>query len=75
MHQFLKLKYTLINTNMITKIISVNNKHHIYLDQNLWGAFWFIGGGIATSHNIIEVCEKKHNEDYKTVSNWINNIK
>jgi len=45
------------------------------MEQNLWGMFWFIGGGLATQHNIIEVCEKKHYDDYQIVTNWINNIK
>ena len=75
MHQFLKLRYVTINTNAITKIISANNRHDIYMEQNLWGMCWFIGGGLATQHNIIEVCEKKHYDDYQIVTNWINNIK
>ena len=75
MHQFLKLKCVVINMNHVSKITTLNNKHYIYMNQVLAGAFFGIGGGIASSPDYIEVCEKIHYDDYKTVSDWINNIK
>ena len=75
MHQFLKLKSAVLNTNQITKIITHNDKHLIYMcPKNISGIFSVVFGILSTEQDRIEVCKHAHNEDYTAVSNFINKI-
>ena len=74
MHKFIKLTSCVINTHHITKIISNNDKHYIYMRKNIGGIFSVVFGIINSDDDIIEVCKNKHNEEYKTISNFIDNI-
>ena len=58
MHKFIKLTSCVINTHHITKIISNNDKHYIYMQKHIGGIFSVVFGIITTDDDIIEVCKK-----------------
>lgn len=71
MSQFLKLKAAVINTRQITKIITWQDKHYIFLNsQKIDGLFSFI----TSEPDIIEVCKNRHTEEYTIVSNFIDSL-
>lgn len=51
----------LINTNYINKILIKPNKYYIQIIT-----------GKKYSNDEIEVCEQKHPENYKIITEWIN---
>ena len=78
MSKFIKLTNLIININYIHSIGIKPNKYYIYVMSNKFdGSKWSVAGfgiGTISSYNSeIEVCESKHSNDYKIVSNWINN--
>jgi len=75
MNRFIKLKSSVINTHYITKIISENDTHYIYMQKNIGGFFSVVFGIITTDYDVIEVCKHKHNDEYKLISNFMDNIK
>ena len=74
MSRFLKLTDCLINVNHI-RYINFNKpkEYKIDLAANWFNGVWLLGSGNINclSYEII-VCEKKHPEDYKIVTEWIN---
>jgi hypothetical protein len=44
------------------------------MQKHIGGLFSVVFGIISTDDDIIEVCKNKHNEEYKTISNFIDNI-
>jgi len=76
MSKFLKLTTFLVNTNDIHKILIQPNKYVIHvvskkLDGFVFGVYGFGTGHMSSSVYEIEVCGKKHINDYKKVSEWI----
>lgn len=76
MSKFLKLTKFLLNTNDIHKIVIHTNKYFIYIvSKEIHGCSWGVGGfgiGYIYSNTCkIEVCETKHKNDYKIVTDWI----
>jgi hypothetical protein len=45
------------------------------MQKNIGGFFSVVFGIITTDHDVIEVCKNKHNEEYKIISNFMDNIK
>ena len=75
MQKFLKLKSIAINTLHISKIITQADKHYIHMNQKTTGGFViFYFGFLYSDTDRIEICKLKHCEDYKTVSNFIDNM-
>ena len=79
MSKFIKLTNCLLNTNHIHKIVIQPNKYYIhFVSKKIDGWNWSIAGsgvGYISSHTSeIEVCETKHSNDYKIVSDWIRKI-
>ena len=78
MSKFIKLTNFIININHIHSIVIKPNKYYIHLVSNKfdgfkWDVFGFGVGTIASHNSEIEVCETKHLNDYKILSDWINN--
>jgi hypothetical protein len=76
MTKFLKLTNMVLNTKYINKITIQPNKYHIHMARNIFfghiGLCYGSGYGYVNSGNEqIEVCETKHPNDYKNVSEWI----
>jgi hypothetical protein len=77
MSQFIKLTKRIININHIERIYIDTSKYYIYFTTPSFSGF-FIGvlGFVSSNDNEnIVVCQKKDPEDYKTITNWINQIK
>jgi len=79
MSRFLKLTNFIINTNDIHQIAIRPNKYIIHIvskkiDGFAFGVYGFGTGHLSSSVSEIEVCEKKHSNDYKKVSRWIDQI-
>jgi len=79
MARFIKLTNMLINTNDIHKILINQNKYYIQFISNNFNGYMclFSGSGfgnISSPYYEIEVCENKHPNDYKIVSEWINRL-
>ena len=78
MSKFIKLTNFIINVNYIQSIVIKPNKYYINVASNkIDGSNWsspVFGMGTVSSHNSeIEVCETEHSNDYKIVSDWIDN--
>lgn len=78
MSRFLKLTGLLLNTNYIHNITIQPNKYIIHTASKKFfghiGLCYGSGYGLVSSDNeVIEVCETKHPNDYKIVSEWIKN--
>ena len=76
MSKFIKLTNFIININYIHSIVIKPNKYHINVlsnkfDGSIWSSFGFGIGTIYSSNSEIEICETKHSNDYKIVSDWI----
>ena len=77
MSKFLKLTTFLINTHDIHKIVIHPNKYIIHvinkkIDGFTFGVYGFGTGHLSSSVYEIEVCEKKHVNDYKKMKDWVN---
>lgn len=77
MSKYIKLTNFIINTNYIYSITISPNKYNIRLVSNYFTGFnWNVGilglGHISAFEPDIEVCETKHPNDYKIISDWIN---
>jgi hypothetical protein len=78
MSKFIKLTNLIININSIHLIVIKPNKYYIHIlsnkfDGSNWSIYGFGTGTITSHNNEIEVCETKHSNDYKIVSDWIDN--
>ena len=76
MTKFLKLTNMILNTKHINTILIEPNKYHIHMMSNKLfgyiGLFYGSGYGYVSSGNEqIEVCQTKHPNNYKIVSEWI----
>ena len=76
MSKFLRLTTFLVNTNDIHKIIIHPNKYMIHVVSKKIDGFGFGFCGFGTGHLSsstyeIEVCGKKHINDYKKMTEWI----
>ncbi len=72
MSKFIRLTNCLINTNDIHSILIQPNKYVIQIvSKKINGINWGIFGYVSSFTGEIEVCEKKHSNDYKIVSEWI----
>ena len=77
MTRFLKLTTFLINTKDIHKISIQPNKYIIHviskkIDGFTFGVYGFGTGHLSSSVYEIEVCGKKHINDYKKMMDWVN---
>ena len=76
MTKFLKLTNMVLNAKYINAILIEPNKYYIHMMSNNFfghiGLCYGSGYGFVSSGNEqIEVCETKHPNDYKIVSEWI----
>lgn len=79
MSKFIKLSNLIINKNYIHSITVKPNKYYINVMTNRFeGTKWMVAGTgvgtISSYHCEIELCETKHPNDYKIISDWINNL-
>jgi hypothetical protein len=77
MSRFIKLTKMIINSNQI-RIINFDkpNNYVIHLVAKEFYGYVVLGSGsIQSSEPYITVCQEKDPEDYKIVSEWIENIK
>ena len=77
MSRFLRLTNFMINTNDIHKISIQPNKYIIHviskkIDGFTFGVYGFGTGHLSSCVSEIEVCEKKHVNDYKKMTDWVN---
>ena len=76
MQKFIRLTTTVINSNYINRILILPNKYYIYMNNHkIDGSIILGSGGVSSTEEYIEVCVKANKEDYKIISNWIDNIK
>ena len=74
MSKFLKLTNIIINKNVIQHIDINKDNYVIHLMSNKFSGFFLFSVGWSDSHNTdIKVCKIKDVNDYKIVSNWIDN--
>jgi len=74
MSKFLKLTNIIINKNVIQHIDINKDNYVIHLMSNKFSGFFLFSVGWNDSHNTdIKVCKIKDVNDYKIVSNWIDN--
>jgi len=75
MVNFIKLTSLIINTSKITTIIIKNNRYCIYLNNfDISGFLYNTHGHISSNNEKLEICQTANPEDYKIITNWINNI-
>ena len=75
MSKFINLSSCLLNKLHIVEIIKQPSKYRIYLtNSHLSGAIFFASGHMSSTSNIIEICEKKNEQDYKIITNWIKSM-
>ena len=73
MKHFINLTSRVINKLHIVEIIKQENSYEIHMsNSSLWGLLIFSSGDISTYKNIIEICDK-NKQDYKTITDFINN--
>ncbi len=76
MSQFLKLTKRIVNVNHIERIYIDTSKYHIYTTASSFsGLFFGVIGSITSCDDSITICQEKDPEDYKTITNWINQMK
>lgn len=77
MSQFLKLTKRIININHIKHIYIDTSKYYIYSTTSPFSGFFIAGSGVVSTNNneSLTICQEKDPEDYKTITNWINQIK
>lgn len=66
--KFIRLSQIIINPLQLSTIVMKENKYYIHMMRNK-GTILFGSGGFDCDE--IEVCKKKNPEEYKTVSEWI----
>jgi len=75
MSKFINLSSCLINKLHIVEIIKQPSKYCIYLtNSHFSGSMIFASGHMSSDSNIIEICEKKNEQDYRIITNWIKNM-
>ena len=75
MSKFINLSSCLLNKLHIVEIIKQPSKYRIYLTNSHFSGSIFFASGHMSSHNkIIEICEKKNEQDYKIITNWIKSM-
>ena len=75
MNRFLKLSTMVLNTHKIIKIEKYGSKYQVHLDPISLDGLMLVGSGwIKTENNIITICQKKNDLDYKIMENWVNGI-
>jgi hypothetical protein len=74
MSRFLKLRNIIINVNHIRFISFQSKKYKIDFAANCFNGYWMLGSGQVNSSNYeLNICEKEDPEDYKIVTEWVNN--
>ena len=75
MSKFINLSSCLLNKLHIVEIIKQPSKYRIYLtNSHFSGSIFFASGHMSSHNNIIEICEKKNEQDYKIITNWIKSM-
>lgn len=75
MRGFIKLSNQIINSTHIEKIIFNSEKYIIYMNSTRFNGFGsMVFSSIYTVDNYIEICKKKHINDYNIVDEWIKKI-
>ena len=75
MSKFINLSSCLLNKLHIVEIIKQPSKYRIYLtNSHFSGTIFLTSGHMSSSSNIIEICEKKNEQDYKIITNWIKSM-
>lgn len=76
MNNFIKLTSLVINKFHIVQIFQQNSKYYIYMNNNNFSGFMFFSTGfVSSNYNTIEICEKKHKQDYDIITDFIKEIK
>ena len=72
MSRFLKLSKCVINTQLIRYVLIEPTKYEFKLmSGELSGAWMFGSGSVSTDNSHLVICKKKAPEDFKTVSEWV----
>lgn len=72
---FIKLSSQVINTSHIVKITKTPQSYYIYMSTfEITGITLFGSGGIDTSRIVLNVCKDKDEDDYNTITKFIENI-
>lgn len=69
---FIKLSHMILNTRYIHTILKSPDKYHICINKrNTYGALMFGSGSICSDTTEIKICAVNHPNDYKSVTDWI----
>ncbi len=76
MTHFINLTSRVINKLHVIEIIKKPNKYFINMSIKGFDGWNIISCGFISSNdtNIIEICETKNKQDYKTITEWINKM-
>ena len=75
MRHFLNLTTCVINKLHIIEIIKKPSHYSIYMSNpSINGFILFSSGRVETTHNIIEICEKKSKPDYDAITDFIRTL-
>lgn len=76
MNHFIKLSSDVINKLHISHITKWSGKYYIYMTgRSINGFNIFSFGNLWTHTDNIEICEKKHKNDYDIITKFIEEIK
>lgn len=76
MSRFLKLSKTIVNLSHVSEISISEKKFVLFLTRADIDLFFLVGSGfLHTNHYVVNICAEKDANDYKIVSDWIDNLK
>ena len=72
MSRFLKLSHCIINTQLIRYVLIEPAKYEFKLMSGELSGTWMLGSGsVSTDNSHLVICKKEAPEDFKTVSEWV----
>ena len=75
MSRFLKLTTRVINISHIQLIRKMENQYDIYLNDMDISGFLICGSGaVGSQYAPIKICKKKDEDDYITITKWIDSL-
>jgi hypothetical protein len=75
MSRFLKLSNCIINTQLIRYVLIEPAKYEFKLMSGELSGAWMLGSGsVSTDNSHLVICKTSAPEDFKTVSEWVEEL-